>query len=171
MAEIIQLTLESFVVSFSQNKLADSLSRFLKGSGVLINEHADENKHAEAVDLNTYACGVYSVLIFITRPANHQGSYCNQSRAGWNAVRIVDDVSSRSKGQVLGIAERLETSGRRLSREALIAAIVPFCGTYAREPPHRQYRADASHSCRSPFGGGISFVINVKLSERLKRCK
>lgn len=142
-----------------------------KGSGVLIKKHADENKHAEAMDLNTYACGVYSVSIFITRSANHQGSNCNQSRAGRNAVRIVNDVSLRSKGQVLGITERLETSGRRLSRGALIAAIVPCCRTYAREPPHKQYRADASHSRRSPFGGGISFVINVKLSERLKRCK
>lgn len=64
---------------FSQNKLVDILSRRSKverkGSGVLINEHADENKHAEVVDLYTYMCGVYSVSIFMTRSANHQGSY------------------------------------------------------------------------------------------------
>lgn len=106
------LLLRFKVFFFSQNKLADILSRCSKvdhkGSAVLINEQADENKHLEAVDLNTYACGVYSVSIFITRSANHQGSYCNQSRAGWNAVRIVNDVSLRSKGQVLGITERLK---------------------------------------------------------------
>lgn len=46
-----------------------------------------------------------------------------------------------------------------------------ICGACVWKPHRRQYRADAIHSRRDSTQWQDIFVINVKLSKRLKRCK